>query len=70
MSKIYKVQSYLVKFNMGNPVDININVYHENQTELSRDEIITEALGYAEEVGIEFCENQLNEIEVLEMKEN
>lgn len=66
MEKVYNVQSYLVKFNLGNPVDVNINVYHENQTELTREEILEEAFGYAKEVGIELAEKDLFEIETLD----
>lgn len=66
--KIYKVQSYLVKCNMSNPVDVNINVYHVDQTELTRDEIIEEAFGYAMELGIELNESNIFEIETLEQK--
>lgn len=63
--KIYKVQNYLVKFDLG-PVDVNINVYHENQTELTREEILEEAFGYAKNEGIELTEHELAEIETLE----
>lgn len=66
--KVYKVQSYLVKCDMGNPVDVNINVYHEDQTELTREEIIEEAFDYAKEVGIELSERDIFEIETLEKK--
>ncbi len=65
---VYKVQHYLVKFDMANPVDVNISVYHENKTELSREEILAEAFGYAEEVGITVDESCLFEIETLEMR--
>jgi hypothetical protein len=65
---LYNVQSYLVKFDMGNPVDVNINVYRENETKLLRHEIIDEALGYAKEIGLELDEKYLFEIEELEMK--
>jgi len=67
--KVYKVQSYLVKCDMGNPVDVNINVYHTNKTKLTREEIIAEAFGYAEEVGIELHEDEIVEIETLELIE-
>lgn len=63
---VYKVQSYLVKFDMGNPVDVNINVYHENQTQLTRQEILDEAICYAEEVGVRLSERDLYKIETLE----
>ena len=63
---IYSVQSYLVKFDMGNPVDVNINVYHQDQTVLTRKEIIEEALGYAEEIGFDITEQDIFEIETLE----
>lgn len=65
--KVYKVQSYVVKFDLG-PVDVNVNVYHENQTELSREEILEEAFCYLEDVKIELKEEEIFEIETLELK--
>jgi hypothetical protein len=62
VEKIIPVQSYVVKFDMGNPVDLHINVYHEEQTKLTREEIIEEALGYAEEIGIKVTEREVYEI--------
>lgn len=60
--KVYEEQEYVVKFDMGNPVDVTICVHHENQTKLTRQEIIQEALGYAEEVGFDITEQQVYEI--------
>lgn len=65
---IYEVQSYKVQFDMGNPVEVNINVYHEGQTLLSHEEIIDEALGYAEEVGIKVSERDAM-IDTLQLEE-
>jgi len=50
---VYKVQEYLVEFDYG-PVDLKVCVYHENKTELSKEEIIEEALCYIEEAGVKF----------------
>jgi hypothetical protein len=63
MEKVYKVQSYVVKFDTVTPVDISVNVYHENQTQLTREEIIAEALGYLQDLNIEMEENDVFEIE-------
>lgn len=66
--KVYKVQSYLVKFDMGNPVDINVSVYWENAIKLSNTEIINEAMGYIEELGINIVNDcDLFEIETIEL---
>lgn len=65
--KVYEEQTYLVKFDLG-LVDVNISVHHQNQTELTREEIIEEALGYAEDAGIKLEERDLFEIETLIMK--
>lgn len=65
--KIYSVQSYMVKFDLG-PVDVNINVYHTDKTRLTRDEIIEEALGYAVDRGIDLSFMEVFEIETLEME--
>lgn len=62
---IYNIQEYRVKFDLGNPVEISIGVYHENQTELTRDEIIAEALGYAHEVKLPLDESSIYEIETV-----
>lgn len=69
MEKVYKVQSYLVKFDTCTPVDINVSIYHENQTELFKEEILEEAYGYLEDIGIKMDESNLFEIETLEMIE-
>jgi hypothetical protein len=63
MEKVYKVQSYVVKFDTVTPVDISVNVYHENQTQLTREEIIAEALGYLQDLNIQMEENDVFEIE-------
>ncbi len=63
MEKVYKVQSYVVKFDTVTPVDISVNVYHENQTQLTREEIIAEALGYLQDLKIEMEEKDIYEIE-------
>lgn len=60
--KIYNEQSYIVEVDMGNPVTIEINVWHQNQTELTRDEIIEEAIGYAEEIDVSISENDISGI--------
>lgn len=66
--KKFKVQSYLVKFDLG-PVEVFINVYHSNdQPELTRAEILEEAFGYADDAGIKLNENSLYEIETLELE--
>ena len=65
---VFAVQSYVVKFDLG-PVDVNINVYHENQTELTREEILEEALGYAEDAEIKVTERDVFEIETVELTE-
>jgi hypothetical protein len=70
VEKVIPVQSYVVKFDMGNPVDLHINVYHEEQTKLTREEIVEEALGYAEEIGIEVTEKEVYEIIELEGDES
>lgn len=62
MNKVYKIQSYLVIFDTRSPVDIHISVYHENQTKLTREEIIKETIGYAEDVGIVLSEQDICEI--------
>lgn len=66
MERIYSVQSYLVKFDMGNPVEVSVSVYHENQTELTKDEILEEAMSYIKEVNIDLTEKDVYEIVTLE----
>ncbi|MCM3603208.1 hypothetical protein M3175_20935 [Robertmurraya korlensis] len=62
---IYKEQEYKVHFDTCTPVDISITVYHQEQTELTREEIIEEALGYAEDLGLELREQSITEIATL-----
>lgn len=66
MERIYSVQSYLVKFDIGNPVEVSVSVYHENQTELTKDEILEEAMSYIKEVNIDLTEKDVYEIVTLE----
>lgn len=66
--KFYKIQSYLVKFDLGSPVDVHINVYENNQNELTRDEIIKEALAYGKDAGIQLNESELFDIITLELE--
>jgi|GEM_PF-2699475 len=68
-NKVFNTQSYLVRFDMGNPVTIDICVEHHNQTLLTRAEIIEEALGYAQEVGIEIHEQDNYFIQTLQIKQ-
>lgn len=65
METTFKTQSYDVKFDLGK-VDISINVYHENQTQLSRKEIIDEAMGYADDANLDLKESDIYEIVTLE----
>ena len=48
------------------PVRIHVNVYHENQTQLTDEEIIEEALGYAEDAKLNLTEGDVDTIQVLE----
>ena len=61
---IYQVQEYKVKYDLG-PITIYVTVYHENQTELSKSEILAEALEYLHEANIEVREGDLLEIETI-----
>ncbi|MFB9749891.1 hypothetical protein [Leifsonia shinshuensis] len=65
---IYSVQSYRVLFDMGNPVDLHIGVEHQYECLLSEDEIIEEAIGYAEEVGIEVSKGDVFDIQIVDMQ--
>jgi hypothetical protein len=59
-------QTYIVKFDTLTPVDINVTVQHLNTTQLTRDEIVKEAMGYLEQVNINYIsESDIFEIETV-----
>jgi hypothetical protein len=62
--KVYSVQEYLVKYDFGK-VEVNVYVYHENQTKLTTEEIVEEARGYLEDSGIEVEEYEDYQIATL-----
>lgn len=69
MSKILREQEYKVHFDTRTPVSISVTVHHKDKTKLTKEEIITESLGYLEDLGIEMEENQIIEIKTLVLRE-
>ena len=67
--KVYDSQEYYVVLERQSDVDFGISVYHENQTKLTRKEIIEEANGYFEDLDL----SDVNEDwvdEVVDLEEN
>lgn len=65
---IYSIQSYNVKFDLG-PIDVSVNVYHEERTRLTEQEILDEAFGYLSDSGLfKLTEADIFEIETVEIE--
>lgn len=65
---VYDVQSWNVAFDFGNPCVLHVNVYREGETMLTYDEIRDEAVGYAEEIGIEITEDTDTQIRAIQLE--
>lgn len=59
---IYKIQEYRVVFEESSAVDLVVSITHEFETILSRDEILEEAIGYLEDLGI--CDHDTKHCQV------
>jgi len=64
----YKVQSLIVHFDTDTPVEVTVNVYHENTPILNEVEIMQEALGYLEDLQINVDEKGFYKITVSQLK--
>lgn len=60
---IYDRQSYFVYFDLGQPLELKVNIYIEDDTKLTREEMIAEAIGHAQSAGIDVAATDFDRIE-------
>jgi hypothetical protein len=63
----YIEQTYVVHFETGTPVNVSVSVWHSDKTLLTKDEIISEAFSYLEDIKIELNYDDIYEIEVVKI---
>lgn len=64
----YSVQYYVVHFDTNTPVNVSVDVYHQNQTALSKKEIMEEAIGYLADLRLDFKEKDAFAIEAKKLE--
>lgn len=58
----YEVQHFIVSYDTGTPVEIEVDVYHDSQELLTIKEILDESEGYMEDIGISVVNNSVANI--------
>lgn len=69
--KVLDTQQYCVVFDTKTVVDLGVSVYHENQTKLTREEIIEEAIGYFKDFDVSYIdESWVDDVEALNERQS
>jgi hypothetical protein len=63
--KIYELQEYKIIFQIDIPVNMSVDIRHENRIELTRKEIIDEALSHMHKINTEIDQYDIIEIKTI-----